>query len=55
MDKDEKIRLMKEKSLKRVGQLSSELIKAKPKDKELILAEMQTQRWIIDTTDECID
>lgn len=52
MDKDKQIRTMREEAIKKLGNLSLELIKAKPEDKEQILAEMQFHREMIDMTDD---
>jgi len=39
----------------RIGRLASELVHARSRDKELILAELEFQRWLADTCSDCLD
>jgi hypothetical protein len=40
------LKLIREHAIKRMGRLSCELVKARPKEKETILSEMEYQGWI---------
>ena len=39
----------------RTGRLASELVQARSKDKELVLAELEFQRWLADTCGDCLN
>ena len=43
------------KATRRTGRLASELVRARSRDKELILAEMEFQRWLADTCGDCLN
>jgi len=54
-NKDEKLKLIGQKARERLGELSRELVHAKSEDKEQILAEMEVQREMMETSDLCLD
>jgi hypothetical protein len=49
------LRGIEAKAKRRTGRLASELVRAQSKDKELILAELEFQRWLTDTCGDCLD
>ena len=54
-EKDQKIRLIREKAYKKVGKLSRELVYAKSEDKEAILAGLEVERDIAHVCDTILD
>ena len=51
--KDFLLRQIEARARRRAGELASELVVARPGDKELILAEMEMQRWLAESCSEC--
>ena len=51
--KDFLLRQIEARARHRASELASELVVARPGDKELILAEMEMQRWLADRCSEC--
>ena len=43
------------KATRRLGRRAAELVHARSEDKELILAELEFQRWLADTCGDCLD
>lgn len=41
-------------ALCRIGRLAAKLVQDRSNDKELILAELEFQRWLADTCDDCM-
>ena len=52
--KEQLLRGIEAKATRRTGRLASELVRAQSKDKELILAELEFQRWLADTCGDCL-
>ena len=52
--KDRIIAAIEDPSIHRVGRLASEMIGARPDDKEVILAERDYCLWLAETCDECL-
>ena len=53
--KEQLLRRIEAKATRRTGRLASELVWARSKDKELILAELEFQRWLADTCGAALD
>ena len=53
--KEQLLRGIEEKAARRTGRLASELVRDRPRDKGLILAELEFQRWLADTCGDCLD
>jgi len=53
--KDQIIRQLRQKSRKKLGELSTKFARAKSEDKEEILAEMEYQRDMLDVCEICLD
>ena len=53
--KEQLLRGIEAKATRRTGRLASELVRARSRDKELILAELEHQRWLADTCGDCLD
>ncbi|MFA6424671.1 MAG: hypothetical protein WCW64_00630 [Phycisphaerae bacterium] len=52
--KDNIIRNIGQKSRKKAAEFSSELVRAKPEDKEEILAAMEFEKWLADSCHESL-
>ena len=52
--KEQLLRGIEAKATRRTGRLASELVPARSKDKELILAELEYQRWLADACGDCL-
>ena len=52
--KEQLLRGIEAKAMCRTGRLASELVRARSKDKELILAELEFQRWLADISGDCL-
>ena len=53
--KGQQLRRVEAKATGRTGRLAAELVQAQSKDRELILAEMEYQRWLAGTCGDCLD
>ncbi len=53
--KEQLLRGIEAKATRRTGRLTSELVRARSKDKELVLAELEYQRWLADTCGDCLN
>ena len=53
--KDQIIAAIEDHSMRRVGRLAGELVRARPEDKEVILAERDFHLWLADTCRECLE
>ena len=53
--KEQLLRGIEAKATRRTGRLASELVRARSKDKELILAELEYQRWLAETCADCLN
>ena len=53
--KEQLLRGIEAKAARRTGRLASELVRARSRDKELILAELEFQRWLADTCGDCLN
>ena len=49
------IRLIEQDAAKKVSKLSGEYIRAKSDEKEAILAAIETERWVSDSCNECLE
>jgi hypothetical protein len=52
--KDQMIRLIKEKAEKEAAYLAGEFARAASRDRELILAELEFEKWLADSCAECL-
>ena len=52
--KEQQLRRIEAKAMARTGRLAAELVRARSKDRELILAEMECQRWLAGTCRGCL-
>lgn len=48
------IRSIEEKAYHRIGRLAGELVRARPEEKELVLAEMQFNQWLAESCFDCL-
>ena len=46
---------IEERACRRIGQLAGELIRAKSEEKEVVLAELQFERWLADSCRQCLE
>ena len=46
---------IEERAYRRIGQLAGELIRAKSEEKEVVLAELQFERWLADSCRQCLE
>ena len=53
--KDMLIRVIGVHAAPRSGQLASELVRATPEDKELVLAELELLHWLTESCHDCLD
>ena len=53
--REQLLRGIEAKAMRRTGRLASELVRARSRDKELVLAELEYQRWLADTCGDCLD
>ena len=53
--KGQQLRRVEAEATCRTGRLAAELVQAQSKDRELILAEMEYQRWLAGTCSDCLD
>ena len=53
--KEQLLRGIEAKAARRTGRLASELVRARSRDKELVLAELEYQRWLADTCGDSLD
>ena len=53
--KEQLLRRIEAKATRRTGRLASELVRAQSKDREVVLAELEYQRWLADTCGDCLD
>ena len=51
----ERIVMMEARALTRLGSLAGQLVEAESEGKEAILAEMQFQRWLAESCQDCRD
>jgi len=53
--KDKILRLIQQNSIKRAGKLSREYLRAKPEEKEAIVAGIQFEKWMAEVCDLCLE
>jgi len=53
--KEQLLRAIEARAVRRIGRLASELVRARSKDRGLVLAELEFQRWLADTCGDCLD
>ena len=53
--KDLLVEIIGQETCRRTGELAGKLVRAKPADKEEILAEMEFQQWLAQTARESVD
>ena len=51
--KDVLIRVIEARATRRVGRLAADLVRARSEDKELVLAEMDFERWLAESCLDC--
>lgn len=49
------IQLIERRAQRRIGELSCRLVRAGSADRENVLDEMQYQRWLAETCQDCLD
>ena len=52
--KDLLIRKIENRAYRRIGQLAGELVRARSQEKEVVLAELQYERWVAESCRECL-
>jgi hypothetical protein len=53
-DKDKRLSTVGHKAWGQVARLAGELVRAKPDEKESVLAAMEFERWLAETCDMCL-
>jgi len=53
--KDRIVRLIEQNAAKKVSELSSEYIRAKPEEKEVIQAAIDVERWLAESCQDCLE
>jgi hypothetical protein len=53
--KERILRLMRQNSIKRAGLLSRQYLKAKPEEKEAIVAGIEFEKWMAEICDLCLE
>ena len=53
--KDLLVEIIGQEACRRTGELAGKLVRAKPADKEEILAEMDFQGWLAESCQDCLD
>ena len=46
---------IEQRACRRIGQLAKDLVLAKPQEKEVVLAELQFERWLADSCRQCLE
>ena len=52
-DKNALLRAIEARAARRLGRLAGKLVRAEPQDKELILADLEFQRWMAESCPDC--
>ena len=53
--KDGILRLIQQNSIKRAGRLSKEYLRARPEEKEAIIAGIEFEKWMAEVCDICLE
>jgi len=53
--KDRIVRIIEQNAARKVSELSSEYIRAKPEEKEAIQAAIDVERWLSESCQDCLD